>query len=103
MSGKVDLGEEVKRLDVIFLVVTLVVWAVLGGVSLALIESAGIAGGGIVFILLSIAAVFWAKLVRDWLKEREMLLEKATRDVDVTEEIRGLREAIERLRESLET
>ncbi len=103
MSRKVDLGEEVKRLDVVFLVVTVIVWAILGGVSLALIESAGIAGGGIVFILLSIAVVFWAKLVRDWLKERETLLEKAAREVDVADEIRRLREAIERLRESLET
>ncbi len=103
MSKRVNIGEEVKRIDTVFLLVSLVVWAVLGGVSLALVASSSIAGGGVAFILLSIAVVFWAKLVKDWLNERERLLQRAAGGADVTEEIRRLREIIERLRESLET
>ncbi len=101
-------GERVEELlretDRVFVIVTLAVWVSLTVYAAMLVASSGVAGGGIVFIVYTLALIVWGKLVRDWMQERKKLLERlAGEKGDVGEEIRRLREAIERLRESLES
>jgi len=98
------LEELLRETDRVFVIVTLAVWVSLTVYAAALVASSGVAGGGIVFVVYALALIVWGKLVRDWMQERKRLLEKlAGGEGSIGEEIRRLREAIERLRESLES
>ncbi len=103
--GEEAVREAIRRTDLTLIVVSIVVWLSLAIFSVALVMYSGVAGGGILFIVYIVALTVWGKLLRDWLNERRELLRELVRGgkQDVNEEIRRLREAIEKLRESLES
>lgn len=97
--------EAIRRADLTLMVVSIVVWLSLAAFSVALVADSGIAAGGILFPVYIVALIVWAKLLRDWMNERREFLRELMHGggQDVGEEIRRLREAIEKLRESLES
>ena len=100
-----DRGEmlvrEAHRMDLVFVMVTAIVWAALAAWGIYAIIEGGIGGAGIAFIVFIIAVIGWIKLAQMWIQERRKLLEGVGRE-SLDEEIRKLREAIEKLRSSLE-
>ncbi|BES82212.1 hypothetical protein [Pyrodictium abyssi] len=97
--------EMIWKTDRTLILVSAIVWASLTVYSALLIADASVAGGGVAFIVYMLALLIWGKLLKDWMDERRQLLNRlldASR-TDASDEIRRLREAIEKLRESLES
>ena len=90
MGREEVLVREVHRMDVVFIVVSLVVWCSLAAWSVFIAMSSGIAGAGIAFIVMIVAVVGWIKLVQQWMRERQRLLEGVERG-SLDKEIRELR------------
>lgn len=106
MAGREDaIREMIEKTDRTLLLVTAIVWVSLAIFSALLVANSGIAGGGIVFIVYALALLIWGKLLRDWAADRRQLLNRLLEEerADTSEEIRRLREAIEKLRQSLES
>ncbi len=101
MGREEVLVREAHRMDIVFILVSLIVWTALAAWGIYSITESGIAGAGIAFIVYIIAVIGWLKLIQLWMRERQRLLEGASRE-SLDEEIRRLREAIEKLRHSLE-
>jgi len=97
--------EMVWKTDRTLILVSAIVWVSLTVYSALLVANASVAGGGIAFIVYVLALLVWGKLVKDWLDERKQLLNRLLNasHADAGNELRRLREAIERLRESLES
>lgn len=104
-SREESIREMIEKADRTLLLVTAVVWISLTIFSALLVANSGIAGGGVVFIVYALALLIWGKLLRDWATDRRQLLNRLLEEgkTDTSEEIRRLREAIEKLRQSLES
>jgi len=101
VEGREVMAREIRRMDVVFVAVSIVIWValVVWGIYLAMVI--GVAGAGMAFIVYIVAIIGWVKLAQQWIRERNRVLEEL-REGNLGEEIKRLREAIEELRRSLE-
>ncbi len=94
----------VRRMDLVFLFVTLVVFTSLAVTTIYTVLIIGILGLVLALVLWALAIPGWIKLTRIWIDGRaKMLKESITGRRDLLEEIAKLRESIEALRRSLES
>ncbi len=98
MSGAVE------SLDRTVMIVSVALFAGLAVSTIAAVLVSGVSGLGVMFVVWLIAVPVWSRVVRDWMTERQKLLEGTARAVEgeLLEELRRLRESIEALRRSLE-
>ncbi len=93
---------EERRVDAMFLAVTVAVWAAIAVFSVFSVIYGGTPGVVFSFAVVVASVLVWGKVTRTWIEHR---YGRAARENigELGEEIKRLREAIEELRRSLES
>jgi len=93
-------SEDARRVDRLFIAASAIVWSAITVFAVVSIVTSSTTGVVFAFVAIIAGALAWGKIVRRWLELRV----SGSSDIKRLEnEIRMLREAIERLRQSLES